>query len=266
MAPSLQLFPRQFGGPPGDRNNNDNNNRGFSTWAVAGIIATAAIVVLAVSILICIRMRSRRRNVSRISNNSINLHSTIPPKTGPGGSTYAPPPGKPNTYGGSAGYQATPDQNQSLLGNAEAPAIVAWDADHVGSTQNGFGYNAGAGIQRPASVASFAAPPPRYEEAAAAGSLAPGAHGQRRYSETGLRPLMLGQGEAASYYNPSTSGLASSTRAVGGEERERGRSATREGPGARSPSVETRSANGGRPRSTSRFREEGMVDLDVGKR
>src|SRR5262249_28190774 len=90
------------------------------------------------------------------------------------------------------------------------------------------------------------------------------AQGGRRHSESGLRPLVLGnagQGEAASYYNPATPGLASSAARGGGEERERGRSATREPAGARSLSADTR----GRPQSTSRFREEGMVDLDVGK-
>jgi hypothetical protein len=135
---------------------------------------------------------------------------------------------------------------------------VAWDADHVGSTQDGFAYSGGGRsrsrsgmIQRPASVASFSsmatAPPPRYEEVVA-GSAVGG--GRRNSDSSDLQPLMLReeqeQGEA--------------------EERGRSRSSTsrerrRSGRDGRSgPSV----MDGDRRRNVSRFREEGMVDLDMG--
>lgn len=255
MAPS-HLHPRQFGGP-GDL---DRHDRGLSTWAIISILVAVGIIALIVALLIFKRLR--RRKTSRTANTGLPLHSTKPSKTtSPPG---VPTPARPNAYGGSGGYGSTPDQNQSLLHNAEGPAIVTWDADQgVGSTQDGFGYNNGhlaSGIQRPASVASFSAPPPRYEEVAAAGSLVPGQgmHG-RRSSEGGLRPLVLsqqqGRGEAASYFNTGVS--------MG--EGERGRSATREeGAARRVLSAETR-GDGDRRRSISRFREEGMADLEIRK-
>ncbi|KIX02067.1 uncharacterized protein Z518_08006 [Rhinocladiella mackenziei CBS 650.93] len=253
MAPTSHLFPRQFGGGPGDRG--DRNNGGVSTLAIVGVVIAIVFVIAVAGIVIF--ARTRRRKASH-THAGINLNSQVPPKTGPTPGQYAPPPGKPNAYGGGDGYQSTPDQHQSLLGNAEGPAIVTWDADQgVGSTQDGFGYNnAAAGIQRPASVASFSAPPPRYEEAAAAGTLVAASQRPRVNSESGLRPLMLGQGEAASYYNTS--------RSIGAdEEPERGRSTTREASGSRRLSVDNRSVASERRRSVSRFREEGMVDLDV---
>jgi len=252
MAPTLsKLLPRQFGNGDGDRNGDngpfgDNGGGGVSKWAVIGIVIAIIVIGAIVSFIIFRRMRARRRAVS----SAIKL--TTPYKPNASAST-GPSNSDPTKYAGAGGgYTATADQNHSLLGNAEAPAIVMWNPDHTGSTQDGFGYDnnlhlAGAGIQRPASIASFSAPPPRYEEAT--NSSAPG-------SSAGRRP---GSGEAASYFN----------NAVSMGEDARGRSRSVEGSGeatrGRALSVDNRSINADRRRSISRFREEGMVDVSVGK-
>ncbi|KIW25004.1 uncharacterized protein PV07_10680 [Cladophialophora immunda] len=246
MAPaSSRLFPRQgFGDNDGPGDFGDHrgpgDGKGVSTWAILGIVIAIAVIGLIVGFVIFRRIRRRR---SRTAIPAINLHpptSNKPPST-------TPSAGDPSKYGASSngGYTATADQNQSLLNNAEAPAIVTWDpraSEHggVGSTQDGFGYDNNLNLlQRPASVASFSAPPPRYEEATSGTGTA-----------AGPRP----QGEAASYFN---------TAVPMGQER--GRSLTREGEGSRprALSVDQRSINGDRRRSMSRFREEGMFDVNV---
>lgn len=250
MAPTLSS--RQFNGDgPGDFGDRDrDNNNGISTWAIVAIAIAVALVALILVFVIFRRMRRRNKAV----RSTINLTSRPPNNQA---STSAAASSDPSKYtGGAGGYAATADQNHSLLGNAEAPAIVTWDAsanDHT--TQDGFGYDnnlhlAPAGIQRPPSVASaFAAPPPRYEEATNTGSSV------SSNTAGGLRPQ---GGEAASYFNPAASM---------GEER--GRSRSRDPPGAegasrgRALSVDTRSINGDRRRSISRFREEGMVDVGM---
>lgn len=244
MAPSPLLLARQFGGPPGNRGDG-NGPAVLSIWAIIGILVAVLIVALIIGTLV-VKYRRRTSNLSRTSGAGINLSSTTPPKT-----TYAPPAGKPNSYGSSYGYQSTADQNQGLLSNAEAPGISITDADHtgVGSTQNGFGFinaNLAAGIQRPASVATFSAPPPRYEEAAAAGSAGLVSSGPSSPPNIGSRPTP--QGEAASYYN-----------AGAGTGEERGRSATRGAQERRNLSADDR-GDRDRRRSISRFREEGMLD------
>lgn len=251
MAPtSAVLLPRQFNngngngdgdGPFGDR---DDGPGGVSKWAIIGIAIAVSIIALTVGLIIYRRMRMRRR----IIKSSINLANTTHNKPTP----PVPTGNDPTKYAGNAGYTATADQNQSLLGHAEAPAIVMWDpsqSEHAASTQDGFGYDNNlhltGGIQRPASVASFSAPPPRYEEITSA----PG-------SSNGPRPS--GQGEAASYFNAAVP-MAD----------ERGRSRSRDAPAegsrGRGLSADTRSVNGDRRRSLSRFREEGMVDVNVGR-
>ena len=259
MAPTLSiLLPRQFGdnngdrngndGPPGDNNTNNNNNGGVSKWAFVGV-AIAAIVVSAILTYILRRLRLRSRR--RAATSSINLATTTPYKP----NTTLPANADPTKYNGTAGgYTATVDQNHSLLNNAEAPAIVMWEPDNASSTQDGFGYDnnlhlAGAGIQRPASIASFSAPPPRYEDVT--NSSAPG-------NSAGRRPGSS-SGEAASYFNTSAS--------MGEDARGRSRSMDRGGEGERGRALSTdaRSINADRRRSMSRFREEGMVDVSVGK-
>ncbi|KAI1623498.1 hypothetical protein EDD37DRAFT_426036 [Exophiala viscosa] len=196
-----------------------------SSAAIIGGAVTVGIILLAIATFFLLRFR-RRRNAN-----------SYKPANAQGGFNVEPPsqmPSKEDTMG--------------LLGkNSPAPpAIVAWDAEHVqaGSIQNGFQYGMGMGIQRPASAASVGVPPPRYEEATARPSLTHGRH----QSDSGLRPLLLAQGEAAKYYDDG-----------GREEQdigERGRSVSRE----RRLSVDAR---GNRARSMSRFREEGMVDLGL---
>ncbi|KIW78971.1 hypothetical protein Z517_08811 [Fonsecaea pedrosoi CBS 271.37] len=245
MAPTISnLFPRQgFGGNGGPGDFGDDRGPGKGSGipiaAIIGIVITVIIVGLIVGFFIFRHLRLRR---NRAANGSINLRSATSnnPTTGT-------PATDPLKYGASSGggYTATADQNQSLLGNAEAPAIVMWDpnaSDHggIGSTQDGFGYDNNLNLQRPASVASFSAPPPRYEEAT---------------NSTGGLPAQA-QGEAASYYNPAVSMV-----------QERGASLTSQseaqGSRTRALSVDQRSVNGDRSRSISRFREEGMVDVSV---
>jgi hypothetical protein len=259
MAPaSSVLQPRQFGNNDGDRDNNNgpfgDGNGGVSKWAIIGIIIAVVVIGFVVFFLIFRRMRSRRQAVA----SAINLSSTTPYKPNTSIPTGQNGNSDPSKYsGGAGGYTATSDQNHSLLGHAEAPAIVTWDADHEASTQDGFGYDnnlhlAAPGIQRPASVASFSAPPPRYEEATNLSSSTPG-------SSAGRRPG-FGQGEAASYFN--------STVPMGEENRGRSRSADHTAGSenrGRALSVDARSVNGDRRRSISRFREEGMVDASVDK-
>ncbi|OAP57994.1 hypothetical protein AYL99_07084 [Fonsecaea erecta] len=246
MAPtSSTLFPRQgFGGDGGPGGFGDHrgpgDGKGVSTWAILGIVIAIAIIGLIVAFFIFRRIQRRRR---RAAIPAINLQ----PPTSNKPSSTTPSAADPSKYGASTntGYTATADQSQSLLGNAEAPAIVMWEPGAhggVGSTQDGFGYDNNLNlVQRPASVASFSAPPPRYEEATSTGGGGAG----------GLRP----QGEAASYYNTAAAPTG----------QERGRSLTRDGEGSRprALSVDQRSVNGDRRRSFSRFREEGMVDVNV---
>ncbi|OCT53362.1 hypothetical protein CLCR_10706 [Cladophialophora carrionii] len=255
MAPaSLALLPRQFGNGNGDGNGRfgDRDDGGISRWAIIGVVVAVLVAAGIVGLVLFRRMRRRRSAVS-FSAAAINLASTStaahkPTSTGPSGSGNGNGPPK---YGASTtGYGVTPDQSQSLLGNAEPPAIVMWGpppSDNAGSTQDGFGYDnnlqlAGTGIQRPASVASFSAPPPRYEEAtnASAGGAASAAAASRPQ----------GQGEAASYFNAAVP-LGDNTD----------RSQSR----GRALSLDTRSLNGDGRRSISRsrFREEGMVDVNV---
>ncbi|KAJ9608086.1 hypothetical protein H2200_007074 [Cladophialophora chaetospira] len=240
MAPSsLKPVPRQFNGD--DRFGR--NQRRASKWMIIGIVIAVLLVASITGLLIFRRLAQRRR----FFRTAINLTTTTankPVQTGPALND-------PSRYAGGAGYTATADQNQSLLGHAETPAIVTWDPSHsenAGSTQDGFGYDNNlhltGGIQRPASVASFSAPPPRYEEALSA----PGSSSGRR---------LQSQGEAASYFNAAVP--------LGDE---RGRSRSREAADdsrGRALSAGTRSINTDRRRSISRFREEGMVEVTVGK-
>jgi hypothetical protein len=235
MAPSSQLLPRQFG-PGGDGfGGRDDNGSGLSRMAIGGIIIGVGIIIIIVGGLLWARAMRRRRARRRNGGQSVPLHNRPGVSSGP---NLIPSPysNKP------AGYQSTPDQNQSLLGNAAVPGGVAWDADHVGvgSTQDGFGFTT-ANITRPASVANFDVPPPRYEEA----------HGPLLVASppVGSAPPA---GEAASYYNAPRG------------EGERGRSATRESGGrGRALSVDNRSVNGDRRRSVSRFREEDMDNVNL---
>ncbi len=252
MAPTLpNLLPRQFnGGPNGDGNGDgdgpfgdrdDDGPGGVSKWAIIGVVI--AVLVSAASIGLIIFTRARRRR--RLVRSSINLVNTTHNKPTPPVPTGNAPP----KYAGGAGYTSTADQNQSLLGHAEAPAIVMWDpaqSENAASTQDGFGYDNNlhltGGIQRPASVASFSAPPPRYEEVTRASS-----------ASSGARPS--GQGEAASYFDSAVP--------LGDD---RGRSRSRDPPAERSRGRPLSvSVDGDRRRSLSRFREEGMVDVNVGK-
>jgi hypothetical protein len=257
MAPR-NVFRQQFNGngPPDGFDGFGNNNRSrLSKWAIIGICIAVGVILLAIALFAFMRIRSRRGRAASLpaSNAGYNMQSQAPPKDA--GPAFAPPAGKSSVYGGAAGYGASPDQNQSLLGHAGAPAIVAWDADQVGSTQNGFGYNNAnsvARLQRPASVASFGAPPPRYEEALSAGSQ----QHKRNNSDSGRAPLLLGQGEAASYYNNTSDVDAPAAR---GRSTSRGAAADN-----RRLSVDARSINGDRRRSVSRFRElEDDIDLGV---
>lgn len=264
MSPSPRnvFFRQQFDGPFDTHSNSPSEKSVLSKHAIIAItVGVACLILLAIALVIFLRLRRARRGKSphhplvATSTAATGGISLIPhPSPQPQGPS---PGGKEHAYGGSAGYQAAQDQGQSLLGHADLPAIVAWDADAVGSTQDGYGYHShnhshshshsssigsindptAAGLQRPTSIASFTAPPPRYEVTA------PGRH-QRLGSEGGLRPLLLGQGEAASYY--SADGGREPER-----ERERGRSATREAPAAQRVSADSR-------RSLSRFREEGI--------
>ncbi|KIW73690.1 hypothetical protein PV04_01788 [Phialophora macrospora] len=252
MAPvSVKLLPRQFGngngnGPFGDRDGR--NSSGISKWAIIGIVVAIVLILVLIVLGLFRRNRKGRKVLASAAIGLSSLGRRKPKKsTGPSGNSGSGPP----KYGdNTTGYGATPDQNHSLLASADPPAIVMWNppnSDNAGSTQDGFGYDnnlqlAGAGIQRPASVASFSAPPPRYEEAAAAGARLPGQ----------AQP----QGEAASYFNATV---------PMGDERGRSRStdAPAEASRGRALSVDTRSMNGDRRRSISRFREEGMVDVNV---
>ena len=253
MAPtSLQLLPRQgsFGGDRGDDDRGDFRNDngsggggGISTWTIVGIVIAVVVIGLVIGLLLLKRFRQRRRAV----NAAINLTPT------PYKPTANPPSSDPTKYSGTAGgYTASADQNHSLLGHAAAPAVVTWDpaaSEQAGSTQDGFGYDnnlhLASNIQRPPSIASFQAPPPRYEEATS--NSAPG-------SSPGLRPQ--GQGEAASYFNSAAS--------MGeGRGRSRSRDPPAEGSRGRALSVDTRSTNGDRRRSISRFREDGLEDVNV---
>lgn len=234
MAPSFHLLPRQFG-PGGDGfGGRDDGKSGISVMAIGGIVIGVGILIVIISALLWTRARRRRRARLRTGGQFVPLHNRPNASSGPNliPSPYSSKP---------AGYQSTPDQNQSLLGNAAAPGGVAWDADHVGvgSTQDGFGFTT-ANITRPASVANFDVPPPRYEEANGPLVATP--------------PVVAAPpaGEAASYYNAPRN------------EGERGRSATRESDGrGRALSVDNRSINGDRRRSVSRFREEDMDNVNL---
>lgn len=237
MAPSSPrlLLPRQFG-PGGDGFDDRDDGDGISRTAIGGIVIGVVVIIIILACIMAVRIARRRKAHRRAGGVSVPLHNRPGASSGP---TLIPSPysNKP------AGYQSTPDQNQSLLGNAAVPGGAAWDADHVGvgSTQDGFGFTT-SNITRPASIANFDAPPPRYEEAAASGPL---------LSAAGPAARPAG-GEAASYYN--------ATRG----EPERGRSATRESDSrARALSVDNRSINGNRSRSVSRFREEDMDNVNL---
>ncbi|EXJ89027.1 hypothetical protein A1O3_02091 [Capronia epimyces CBS 606.96] len=308
MTPS-HLLSRQFGGPPNDRGFTD-AHRGFSTAAIVGIVLTAVFIALGISIVVFIYLRSRRRNVASHSNANPNIllqsqalfkngQSQALSKNGQSASStsasYTPLPGKSNAYGGSDGYQATPDQNHSLLGHAAAPAItVTWDTDHdhdhenagIGSTQDGFGFgypDATAAIlrpiQRPPSIASLAdidtAPPPRYEEAAGLSSVRrPRASSESTGHGQGLdllnRPFGVGVG-VEQHQQRGRGGRASVARERSANEsgsgnqspRERSASESGNGNGNQSAADINRSVNADRRRSVSRFREVGMVDLDL---
>ncbi|KAK4940768.1 hypothetical protein LTR10_019161 [Elasticomyces elasticus] len=219
MAPNPRnmFYRQQFDGP---FSHNNGPGNGPPKAAIIGIAVTVGVILLAVATYFLLRFR-RRRNTN-----------SYKPADAQGGFNVEPPsqiPSKEDTAG-------LPGKNSPA-----PPAIVAWDAEHAqaGSTQNGFQYGMGMGIQRPASAASVGVPPPRYEEATARPGLGHGRH----QSDSGLRPLLLAQGEAASYYNDS----AREEQDLG----ERGRSVSRE------------RSTGTRARSVSKFREEGMVDLGL---
>ena len=207
---------------------------------IIGIVIAVLVVAAITGVLIWRRLVQRRR----FTRTAINLTKTTTNKPTPSASAT----NNPSRYSGGVGYTATVDQNQSLLGHAEVPAIVMWDpsqTENAASTQDGFGYDNSlhltGGIQRPASVASFSAPPPRYEEALSS----PGSSGGRRPQ---------GQGEAASYFNAGVP--------MGDD---RGRSRSRDPPTdnsrGRALSAGAHSVNEDRRRSISRFREEGMFDM-----
>jgi len=244
-------------------NDNDNDGKsGLPKGAIIGVAVTAAVVVvLAIAAFVVMRLRSRRRRTAAYqpgnANGGFNNTRQAPITAGYGGGGGGEEEEEEEVKAADAGPYAA---NEGLLRNAEAPAIVAWDvADNVGSTQDGFAYSGGgggagrsirSGIQRPASVASFssmAAPPPRYEEVV----------GGRRNSDSGLRPLMReeeGGEDAEAEAEAEERGRSRSSMS-----RDRRRRSSRDG---RGPSV----VDGDRRRSVSRFREEGMVDLDMGSR
>ncbi len=269
MAPDPRnmFFRQQNDGPishsraPVGSNSVNDGRSGLPKGAIIGVAVTAAVVVLAIAAFVVVRLRSRRRRTAAYQPGNAN-----------GGFNTRQAPITESYGGGEEVKTADADvgagpyaANEGLLRNAEAPAIVAWDADHVGSTQDGFAYSGGgghggrsirstrSGIQRPASVASFssittAAPPPRYEEVVAGSAAGITVGGARRNSDSGLRPLMRGDGEE------EEGGGRGRSRSSTSRERRR---PSRDGRGL---SV----VDGDRRRSVSRFREEGMVDLDMG--
>ncbi|KIW45445.1 uncharacterized protein PV06_03837 [Exophiala oligosperma] len=234
------------------RNRNDHNNHlnsGLSKGAVIGIIVAGVVVILAIVAVVIVRLRRRRTGGSYRAADAGGGFNT---REAPIKETEELKPGHENETENAA--------TQGLLRHADAPAIVAWDADedrelqNAGGTQDGFAYGRGGMIQRPrpASVASFSslstsvAPPPRYEEATASSSSSGPGAAARRNSDGGLRPSMLDDGDQEVGRGRSPS-------------RERGPSTDRAGGGGSRP----RSVNGDRRRSVSRFTEEGMVDLNL---
>ncbi|KAL6245413.1 hypothetical protein RBB50_007412 [Rhinocladiella similis] len=227
--------------------NRHDDSSTFPRGAIIGIVVAGVLVILAVAAFAIIRLRRRRTGVG--AYRAANARGGFKAREAPTQETEEIKPGDESE-------NAT--ASQGLLRHADAPAIVAWTADEdtelqtAGSTQDGFAYSRGAGgIQRPASVASFSslgtvAPPPCYEEATSSSG-----HGARRNSDGGLGPLVMGQGDD------------------GGEVGGRGRSTSRERrlgtdrTGRTGGSRPRSSINGDRRRSVSRFREEGMVSLNL---
>ncbi|KIW81438.1 hypothetical protein Z517_04463 [Fonsecaea pedrosoi CBS 271.37] len=133
---------------------NDGDHKKSKAWRIV-IIVLSSISLLLTLVGIGLRIMIRRR--ARRAKAEGNNEGEDPSEEDPGldnGSTQDPPKHKEHPYYNSPGYEATADQNQTLLGNDERPPTTRWDSDS----------NSATGIQRPESIASYYnVPPPRYE-------------------------------------------------------------------------------------------------------
>ncbi|KIW16382.1 hypothetical protein PV08_06433 [Exophiala spinifera] len=252
-------------------NQSNGSSSSLSTGAIVGIvIGGVAGILLAVAAFVVIRSRRRSRTggAYRPANARGGFFNTR--REAPIGEK--PEDIKPEGEGEHAA-------DEGLLRHADTPAIVAWDADEEDDLQNARGTRDGVahahpharartGIQRPASVASFsslstaaagfAPPPPRYEEAMSSGPGARASTSTRRNSDGGLAPLMLGRADEDD--DDDDDEIGGGGRRSTSRGRSLGTNTDDLGAGG---SARPRSVNGDRRRSVSRFREEGMVDLNL---
>ncbi|EXJ68326.1 uncharacterized protein A1O5_08117 [Cladophialophora psammophila CBS 110553] len=136
--------------------NNSNDKKALSKpWLI--FVLVVSIIAFILAILAAVWPLYLKYKRVRAAKEATNADGEIPPEEDTainGASTLETPKRKEHLYYESSGYEATPDQNQTLLGNAEGAPITHWDSDS----------DAVAGVQRPASIASaYTAPPPRYE-------------------------------------------------------------------------------------------------------
>ncbi|KIY02228.1 uncharacterized protein Z520_02366 [Fonsecaea multimorphosa CBS 102226] len=119
-------------------------------WLIVTIVLSSISIFFGL-LAIVLRIMARRQRAKEAAN----VDGEVPSEEDAANSDPSglnPPTKKEHPYYNSNGYEATPDQNQTLLGNDERAPVTRWDNDFEA-------------VQRPESIASSYnnAPPPRYE-------------------------------------------------------------------------------------------------------
>ncbi|OAP56200.1 hypothetical protein AYL99_09379 [Fonsecaea erecta] len=133
-------------------NNNDGHNTKKSKGWLIAVIVLSSISLFCGILAMVLRMLARRR--ARGAKDQPSIAGPSEESTNLADASIVDSRQKEHPYYKSTGYEATPDQNQTLLGNDERDPVTRWDSDS----------GVAAGVQRPESIASsYNAPPPRYE-------------------------------------------------------------------------------------------------------